>query len=75
MTDRLLGLYFLLIMYFSAQVSMQEPWKILSFDLSSRNSYFMDEIFYGNMLACFFAMSAREILEILLYRDEATLVF
>lgn len=35
-----------------AQVNMQEPWKIFSFDLFSQNSYFMDEIFYRNVLAC-----------------------
>lgn len=35
-----------------AQVNMQEPWKIFSFDLFSQNSYFMDGIFYRNVLAC-----------------------
>lgn len=55
---------------------MQEPWKIFSVDLSSRNSYFTDETFYRNVLACFFAMNARKILVylLLLYQDEVTLV-
>lgn len=51
----------------SAQVNMQEPWKIFSFDLYSLNSCcFMDEIFYRNVIACFFATNAREILVYLL---------
>lgn len=60
----------------SAQVNMQEPWKIFSFDLSSQKSYFMDEVFCRNMLVCFFALNPGEILVylLLLYQDEETLV-
>lgn len=45
------------------RLTCREPLNIFPFDLCPLNScYFMDEMFYRNVIACFFAMITREIL-------------
>lgn len=56
--------YYVLLVH---KLTCREPLNIFPFELCPLNScYFMDDIFYRNVIACFFVMIAREILVYLL---------